>query len=320
MITILGSLNMDLIIRVPHLVQPGETLHGDDFRTACGGKGANQAYAVARMGGPAALIGSVGDDDFGSAMRANLQAVGVDTQHVEVLTGTPSGVALINVDASAQNTIVVAGGANLTVNAGNVQRATALIQHSQAVITQFETTMAAVETCFTLARSVGAITVLNPAPYAEASDTILALCDYIIPNETEASKLSGIAVTNIASAQVAATALKARGVRNVLVTLGAQGVWIDADTFRGHIPSFPVKAVDTVAAGDTFIGAFVVRLCEGATVADAARFGCAAAAIAVTRMGAQPSIPDRAEVEALVGADLGDIRGQRSEVRKPTVS
>ena len=301
MITILGSLNMDLIIRVPHFAAPGETIHGDDFRTACGGKGANQAYAVAKMGGLAALIGSVGDDDFGTAMLANLQSVGVNTQHVDVLSGTPSvptrsGVALINVDASAQNTIVVAGGANLTVNADNVLRAASLIQQSQAVITQFETTMAAVECGLSLARAAGAITVLNPAPYAEASDAILALCDYIIPNENEASQLTGVNVTDIASAQMAAAILRTRGARQVLVTLGSQGVWIDADSFCGLVPSFEVKAVDTVGAGDTFIGAFVVQLCEGANVEAAARFGCAAAALAVTRMGAQPSIPSRAEV------------------------
>ena len=303
MITILGSLNMDLIIRVPHFAAPGETIHGDDFRTACGGKGANQAYAVAKMGGLAALIGSVGDDDFGTAMLANLQSVGVNTQHVDVLSGTPSGVALINVDASAQNTIVVAGGANLTVNADNVLRAASLIQQSQAVITQFETTMAAVESGLSLARAAGAITVLNPAPYAEASDAILALCDYIIPNENEASQLTGINVTDIASAQMAAAILRTRGARQVLVTLGSQGVWIDADLFCGLVPSFGVKAVDTVGAGDTFIGAFVVQLCEGANVEAAARFGCAAAALAVTRMGAQLSIPSRAEVEEMGGGD-----------------
>ena len=302
MITILGSLNMDLIIRVPQFAQPGETIHGDDFRTACGGKGANQAYAAAKSGGEVALIGSVGNDDFGTAMLINLQSVGVDTRQIEISQTAPSGVALITVDQSAQNTIVVAAGANHTVTAEPVQRAATLIEQSQAAITQLETTMGAVEAFLSLARKAGVLTVLNPAPYAALSDTILGLCDYIVPNENEASKLTGIAVTDIDSAQAAAAALKARGAKQVLVTLGANGVWVDADAFRGHIPSFKVKAVDTTAAGDTFIGAFVVRLCEGASVAEAARFGCAAAAIAVTRMGAQPSVPDRAEIDQLLAA------------------
>jgi ribokinase len=303
MITVVGSLNMDLIVRVPRFPEPGEAIHGEDLQTACGGKGANQAFAVARMGHPAFMLGCVGQDGFGEAMLANLRAVGVDTTGVLQRAGVPSGTALILVhDVSGQNEIVVASGANRTLTADDVQAAADVLRRSDAVIAQLETTLPATRAALMLARAAGRLSVLNPAPFAPLDDALLALCDYLVPNENEAARLVGSEVDDVPSAARAAETLRARGARNVLITLGAAGVWVDAEGWRGHVPAFPVKAVDTVAAGDTFIGAFVTRLVEGAALHEAVRFGCAAAAIAVTRPGAQPSIPDRQEVEAFLSA------------------
>jgi ribokinase len=304
-ITVVGSLNMDLIVRAARFPQPGETIHGRSFSTACGGKGANQAYAVARMGQPARMIGCVGDDSFADAMTANLHAAGVDTTGVLRKAGVSSGIAVITVDDSGQNEIVLAAGANALLDAAAVQVHAAQIQTSDAVIAQLETTLEATEAAMRLARAStgsasGTISIFNPAPGAPMPDELLALCDWVIPNETEAAVLTGMAVDGMDAAAKAARALKTRGARNVLVTLGSQGVWVDAAAWQGHVPAFAVTPVDTVAAGDTFIGAFASRLVEGASVQDAVRFGNAAAAIAVTRAGAQPSIPARAEVDAFL--------------------
>ena len=300
MITLLGSLNTDLTIRVEKFPRAGETLVGRDFRTGYGGKGANQAYTVARMGGQAFMIGCVGDDDFGSTLLAHMRSVGVDVTHVLLRANAPSGVALITLDASGQNHIVVATGANATLTAADVMAVADVLRRSQAVVSELETTLPATQTALRIAREAGVMTVLNPAPYSPIPDALLTLCDFVIPNETEASKLIGLDVYDVDTARMASQKLKARGARNALITLGAQGVWIDADDFVGLVPAYAVKPVDTVAAGDVFIGAFVTRLCEGADVRSAAQFGCAASAIAVTRPGAQPSIPSRAEVGAFM--------------------
>lgn len=300
MISVVGSLNMDLIIRVPRFPEPGEAIHGEDFRTACGGKGANQAYAIARMGRAVRMVGCVGMDAFGEAMIENLRAVGVDTGGILRRADVASGTAMILVDDTGQNEIVVAAGANRTLTAEEVGTLLADVAHTDAVVAQLETSLAATEAAMSLAHRAGKLSVLNPAPYAPLSDHLLQRCDFLIPNENEATRLSGIEVRDRETAAAAAAALRKRGARNVLITLGAAGVWLDTMDERGHVPAYAVKAVDTVAAGDTFIGAFVARLVEGASVREAAQFGCAAAAIAVTRPGAQPSIPRRVEVEALM--------------------
>lgn len=298
MITVIGSFNMDLFIEAPRFPAPGEAILGKNFRRAPGGKGANQAYAVARMGTKTAIIGAVGRDAFGDEMVANLDAAGVDTRAVLRRDTVASGTAMIVLDASGQNQIVVANGANDTLTASEVAACAGLFRESRAVVVQLETPLDSVEATLRLARESGSLAVLNPAPFAPVSDELLGLADWIIPNENEASKLAGLEVRDAATAAFAATALKKRSHReNVLVTLGANGAWLDTPQFTGHMPGFKVRAVDTVGAGDTFIGAFVTRLVEGAEPREAARFGCAAAAIAVTRRGAQASIPTRVEVE-----------------------
>ncbi len=209
MITVVGSLNMDLIVRVPRFPEPGEAIHGEDLQTACGGKGANQAYAVARMGHPAFMVGCVGQDGFGEAMLASLRAVGVDTANVQRRAGVPSGTALILVhDASGQNEIVVASGANRTLTADDVHAVADLLRRSDAVIAQLETTLPATQAALALARAAGRLSVLNPAPFAPLDDAFLALCDYLVPNENEAARLVGSAVCDLAGAARATSSLR----------------------------------------------------------------------------------------------------------------
>src|ERR1051325_1643538 len=284
MITVVGSFNMDLFIEAPRFPAPGETIHGKHFRRAPGGKGANQAYAVARMGRKAAIIGAVGQDAFGDEMVLNLDRVGVNTTGVVRRKDVASGTAMVVLDAAGQNQIVVANGANDTLTAPDVTAQAELFRQSKVVIAQLETTVPATEAALRLARECGALAVLNPAPFTPVNDGLLQLCHWIIPNEGEATKLSGVEVKDASTAAAAAKVLKQRsGCPNLAVTLGAQGVWLDSESFTGHVPGFKVDAVDTVGAGDTFIGAFVLRLLEGTEAGEAARFGGAAAAIAVTR-------------------------------------
>lgn len=303
MITVVGSFNMDLVIEVPRFPAPGEAILGRDFRRACGGKGANQALAIARMGHSVGMIGAVGRDAFGDEMVANLAAAGVDTRAVIRRPEVASGTAMIVLDATGQNQIVVANGANDTLSPADIESQADRIRRSRALVIQLETPMDGVELACEIASAAGVPVVLNPAPYAPVSGALLRRCRWIIPNEGEAALLSGHPVRNAGDAAVAARRIReAAPASEVLVTLGAHGVWLDTQDFTGQIPGVPVKAVDTVGAGDTFIGAFVARWMEGAGVVAAARFGCAAAAIAVTRRGAQSSLPLRAEVDAAIAA------------------
>jgi ribokinase len=299
MITVVGSLNMDLLVDAPSLPQPGETVRGRSFRRSPGGKGANQACAVARMGMRCALIGAVGDDSFGEELLAGLRGDGIEVVAVMRRANTSSGVAMITVDAAGQNQIVLAAGANDTVSPLEIAHHGAILRESTAVIVQLEIPLDAVGEALRQAKQGRALTVLNPAPCAELSDELLRLCDWIIPNEIEASQLTGVVVRSADDAARAARRLRERsGGARIAVTLGAAGVWLESPEFSGLVPGLAVQAVDTVAAGDTFIGAFVTRLVEGAAPRDAARFAGAAAAISVTRPGAQAGIPRRGDVEA----------------------
>lgn len=298
MITVVGSFNMDLFIEAPRFPAPGETLFGKNFRRAPGGKGANQAYAIACMGQPAAMIGALGKDAFGEEMAASLNSVGVHTSGVVWRNDVASGVGMVTLDSTGQNQIIVANGANDTLAADDVRKHSALIKKSRALVTQLETPLESVETALSLAREAGIPAILNPAPHSEIPDLVLALCDWIIPNEIEASRLGGIEVCDSQTAAKAAARIRKRSnCPNILITLGANGAWLDKPHLSLHIPAFTVDAIDTVGAGDTFIGAWVTKLVEGADIREAVRYGCAAAGIAVTRRGAQSSIPTRAEVE-----------------------
>lgn len=290
---------MDLRVETGRLPVPGETVRGGNFRALPGGKGANQACAVARMGIRCAMIGAVGDDAFGAALLAALREDGVDVTAVRRVCGLATGVAMIAVDDRGQNQIIISAGANDSVAVNDIPAQAAQIRAAKALIVQLEIPLPVVEASLRAASGQGVMTVLNPAPSRELTDDLLGLCDWIIPNEIEASQLTGLRCGNPSDAALVARRLRERsgGRARIVVTLGDVGAWLDSPEFRGLVPGEVVAPVDTVAAGDTFVGAFVARLVEGAGPCEAARFAGAAAAMAVTRPGAQASIPRRSEVD-----------------------
>ena len=300
MIVVIGSINMDLVLRVPRMPLPGETLTGGAFQTIPGGKGANQAVACARLGrGPVAMIGCLGDDAFGMTLRAALVADGIDVSHVTTLPGVASGIASILVDATGQNSIVIAGGANDLLTPAHIDAALPLLARASIVVVQLENPLATVQHAIAVAHGLGKTVVLNPAPAASLPAAMLAQVDYLIPNEVEAAMLLGVDAGGDDHAFVAtgAAALRAVGCRNVLVTLGPKGVYAALEEGNCEFPARAVTALDTTAAGDTFIGGFVAALAAGAGPAAAIDLGQRAAAIGVTRPGAQTSIPYLRELE-----------------------
>ncbi|MCE1117990.1 MULTISPECIES: ribokinase [Pseudomonas] len=291
-VVVVGSLNMDLVARAQRLPRGGETLAGDSFFTVPGGKGANQAVAVARLGASVAMVGNVGDDAYGQQLRKALEVEGVDCQGVSICPGVSSGVALIVVDAASQNAIVIIPGGNGLLTPESVQRFDALLQHAEVIICQLEVPTETVAWTLARGRELGKTVILNPAPATGPLPAgWYADIDYLTPNESEAEALTGVAVTDLDSARRAGEQLIQLGARKVIVTLGAQGaLFVDGQGDR-HFPVAPVKAVDTTAAGDTFIGGFAAGLARGLSREDAIVFGQRAAALSVTRVGAQPSIP-----------------------------
>jgi ribokinase len=263
------------------------------------------------MGATTALIGAIGNDPFGHDLVSNLTACGVNAGSVLVRNAAPTGTALILLDAIGQNQIIVAGGANETLSASDMEERANVIRGSRALLAQLEVPLGAVETALALAREAGVMTFLNPAPAQPLDDALLALCDWIIPNEPEASQLTGVNVTGPSGAREAARHLRERSKgANVIVTLGAYGAWIEAGALSRLVPGFAVPVVDTVGAGDTFIGAFAASIASGAEIERAVRFASAAAALAVMRKGAQTGIPTRAEVlEFLQERNLEEGRG-----------
>ncbi|WGG51513.1 ribokinase [Rugamonas sp. DEMB1] len=301
MIVVIGSINMDLVLGVPRMPMPGETISGGPFATIAGGKGANQAVACARLAAgrvPVAMIGCVGDDGFGDTLRAALQDEGIDDSHVSTITATATGVASILVDAAGQNSIVLAAGANALLSPAHIDAARELIAAASIVVLQLEVPLETVGHAIKLAHSLGKTVLLNPAPARSLPAELLAQVDYLVPNEIEAAMLLGADAQGGAVAAAQAAQLLALGCRNVLVTLGAEGVYAaDANGGRFH-PARQVKAVDSTAAGDTFIGGLVAALATGATLEQAIALGQRAAAISVTRRGAQTSIPYLHELDA----------------------
>lgn len=294
-IVVVGSLNMDLVVRSPRLPEPGETILGIEFNTFPGGKGANQAVAAARLGGNVRMIGRVGQDAFGERAVTNAVENGVDIAFIRKDPDAPTGVALITVDDAGQNTIVVVPGANASLTAEDISASEAAFEGAAILLVQLETPLAAVTRAIEIARKVGARVVLNPAPAQELSRTFLKSVDFLIPNETELSLLTGIG-----QPESAARNLRSLGVPHVIVTLGADGVLVFAKGIEEHIPSYNVPVVDTVAAGDAFVGGFAVALTEGLSPRLAAGWGNAAGALAVTRHGAQPSLPRKEEFETFL--------------------
>jgi len=278
--------------------QAGETLTGDHFETIPGGKGANQAAAVGRLGCPVAMLGCVGADAFGEALRHNLQRMGVDVSGVASVSSQPTGTATILVEGSGENRIVVVPGANASLSPAHIDAHEALIAQARFMLTQFETPLPTILHALRLARAHGLRTALNPAPAAPISDELYRLVDVLVVNETEASALSGVPVSDAASASRAASALQAKGPGIVAVTLGARGALLLSAEGLLDQPARPVEVVDTTAAGDAFVGALVVALRSALPLPDALRYAVSAGTLAVTQFGAQPSLPTAEAVEA----------------------
>ena len=300
-ITVIGSMNMDLTICTPKVPQLGETVLGGGFLTAPGGKGANQAIAAAKLGYPVSFVGSVGADAFGQRLVASLSESGVDVTHVSTDPQKPTGVAVIVV-SGGDNFIIIDQGANNAVTPEAVNSLEALIRESSIVILQLEIPLETVRTAVKIAKAYQVPVLLNPAPAVPLEDELLKQVDILTPNETECGILTGRTVNDAASAAAAGEALLARGVKQVVITIGSQGVlYSDGGTFH-RIPAYSVQAVDSTAAGDSFTGALAGGLTEGKSLAEAARFATAVAACTVTKRGAQDSLPTMDEVRAFLAA------------------
>jgi len=294
---VVGSSNTDIIIRVPRIPRAGETVLGGKFFTAAGGKGANQAVGAARAGGKVALIARVGRDTFGDQAIAGLLRDRIDVSRVFRDKRTASGVALIFVAQDGENSIAVAGGANAKLSPSDVKKAAGVIRSAALLVAQLETPLATVTAAVELAAKAGVPVILNPAPARPLPNSLLERISILTPNETEAELLTGIKVTDAAAAAKACSKLRSRGVGIVILTLGKRGALLADANGQRLVPGFKVKTVDSTAAGDIFNGALSVAVAEGKAVLDAVRFANAAAALSVTRLGAQPSAPSRADIE-----------------------
>lgn len=296
-LVVLGSINADHILNLESFPKPGETLTGSHYQVAFGGKGANQAVAAGRSGADIAFIACVGDDDTGRRVCTQLASDKIDITPVATIADESTGVALIFVNAEGENVIGISAGANSALTPERVNAQHDLIAQASALLMQLESPVESVLAAAKIAKQNNTSVILNPAPARTLSDELLGLVDIITPNETEAEKLTGIRVESDEDAAKAADVLHAKGIGTVMITLGSRGVWLSAEGESRRIPGFRVQAIDTIAAGDTFNGALVTALLEGTSLPEAIRFAHAAAAIAVTRKGAQPSVPWRTEID-----------------------
>jgi ribokinase len=295
-IVVIGSANTDLVVRVPSLPRPGETVIGGTFASVGGGKGANQAVAAARAGGRTTFIAKLGADAMGDAALAAFAADGIDTTFITRDPATPSGVAFILVDDRGENSIAVAAGANDLLLPADLDRAADAIRAADILLVQLEIPLETVRHAVAMAHAAGVPVILNPAPARPLDTGLLAQVAILTPNETEAELLTGLAVTDERSAASAAGRLLAAGPRSAVITLGRQGALVAEAAATAHVAGYEVTPVDTVAAGDVFNGCLAVAIAEGKSLVEAARFANAAAAIAVTRHGAQTSAPRRDEI------------------------
>lgn len=290
-LTVVGSINLDHVIRVAQFPRPGETITGQDYHIIAGGKGANQAVAAARAGAHTRFIACVGEDAEAPALITGFANDGIDTESIERIKGVNTGVALIQVNQAGENTIALAAGANAHLTPEQLANYP-LTPDCHQLLLQLEIPLATNIAAAKNAKLLGATVVLNPAPAKALPASLLALVDIITPNETEAEQLTGIKVSDASSAAAAAKHLHTQGIATVLITLGAKGVWLSEQGSSGQlVPSFVVNAVDTTAAGDTFNGALLAALASAHSLLEAVRFAQAAAALSVTRRGAQTSIP-----------------------------
>jgi ribokinase len=300
-VLVVGSANVDFTVALARLPRPGETVSEGTLLVARGGKGANQAVAARRLGAEVRLIGCVGDDPSGREVRAALAGEGIGVDALATVAGPATGTALIVVDRDGRNQIAVAPGANRALTAADVERRQADFAWAEVVVCSLEVPLEAVRRALEIARTHAATTIVNPAPFPDAGIDFLSLADYVTPNETEAARLAGLEVAGLDGARTAAAAVRARGAGTAVLTLGNAGVLADGPDGVVHAPAFTVTAVDTTGAGDAFNGALAVALGERRPLVEALRFANAAAALACTRRGAQPAMPQRAEVERLLG-------------------
>ena len=299
-IVVVGSINIDLVARAERIPSPGETVTGDDFQVHPGGKGANQAVAIGRLDYPVQLIGRLGDDGFGTQLREHLRGAGVGLSGVMTSEG-PSGVAIIVVSRSGENCIVVTPGANALLSPQDLDGNIELLRSAAMVLTQLEIPLATVQHLAAICSREGIPLMLDPAPARALPAHLLENVTWFTPNESEAAFFIGEAATQDSGPQAIAQELLSRGPRNIVLKMGAQGAYVTtSEGVAATISPFAVKAVDTTAAGDCFNGAFATALCSGSDAVDGARFAAAAAAISVTRAGAQPAMPSASEVKALL--------------------
>lgn len=295
-IVVVGSSNTDMIVQMERIPRPGETIIGGRFTTAPGGKGANQAVAAARAGGQVTFVAKVGEDVLGEQAVAGFTRDGIDVEFVFRDRAEPSGVALIFVGADGENSIAVASGANARLSKADIKKARSALARSGILVMQLETPLDTVREAAALATRHGVRVILNPAPAQALDDGLLRQVSILTPNETEAELLTGVKVDSDQSAARAASVLMGKGVETVIITLGARGAWVSTPAYSRLIPGFKVKPVDTTAAGDVFNGALAVALSEEAPLDQAVRFANAAAALSVTKLGAQPSAPKRKSI------------------------
>ncbi|PWB72526.1 MAG: ribokinase [Anaerolineales bacterium] len=293
-ILVVGSLNADLVVRTPRFPQPGETISGEDLQVIPGGKGANQAVAAVRLGANVSMLGRVGRDNFGNFLLENLDQNKVDTKLIR-RDDASTGTAIIVLDSNGQNSIVLSAGANGKVSPSDVEHAS--FSDFNLLLLQLEIPTPTVYSAAQRAKESGVRVLLNPAPAKELPDDLIALADFLIPNETELSLLTGTDVKDIPSAEQAAKKLRERGAKHVIVTLGEKGALLVTGGQTTHINSYKVDVVDTTAAGDAFIGGFATSVLQNKSLEESVRFGCACGALTATKFGAQPSLPTKEEVE-----------------------
>lgn len=302
-VIVFGSINMDLVARTPRLPSPGETLIGHRFETVPGGKGANQAVAVARLGISTEMVGRVGSDAFGQDLLAGLRASGVGCEQVTIDPSTHSGVAVIAVDDASENHIIVIPGANGQIDDQDIARLQGLLPGATALLLQLEVPLPMVIAAAKAAKQAGVVVMLDPAPArSDLPAELYALVDILTPNQVEAAQLVGFDITDRHSAARATAILHDRGVHTVILKLGSQGVLCATPSEQFEVPAFSVKAVDTVAAGDAFNGGLAAGLAQGYPIHEAIRQATAVAALSVTKPGAQPSLPTEAELAAFLAA------------------
>ncbi|MCM5559406.1 ribokinase [Pleomorphomonas sp. JP5] len=301
-VIVIGSVNVDIVTYADRAPRPGESLTGHRYSMVLGGKGANQSVAVARLGASVRFLGRVGADSFGGFIRSRLTDLGVDPGNLAVDASLPTGIAVIGIDGQGENAITVVPGANTGLAVEQVEAAAPLFSSVKVLLAQLEHPFPATLKAVELARRAGALAILDPAPVPMSplgGDTI-RLFDALTPNEIETEALTGIAPVDVEAAAAAARRLRETGLPLALVKMGARGVYVDSADFRGHVPPFAVKAIDTVAAGDCFAAGLAVALAEGMAVESAVRFAAAAGALACTKEGSSEAAPTRGEVEGLL--------------------